>query len=103
MSESIFGKLLDLHCNSDDPHVAALAGEAAEEILRLRERVDDLPMPLNQALRILSEHHTREDDKAGFVVSWSPGDFALLDRSSGYIQAWRSVRYAIGEKTEPST
>ncbi len=57
-------------------------------------------MPLAQALHILSEAHTRDDDLVGYTVEvgvrygrWDHGD---------YIKAWASVRHAIGKAAFPA-
>lgn len=57
------------------------------------------PMPLMRALSILSDFHTRHDAESGFVVEMVPTPLSMLPH--GYIEAWRAVRHAIGEKTEP--
>ncbi len=58
-------------------------------------------MPLNKALHILSETHTRDDGQVGFTVETLPQIFEHT--RSEYIEAWRSVRYNIGKKTKPGT
>lgn len=55
-------------------------------------------MGLVDALRLLSDCHTRDDDLAGFVVH-SHGDL-MFHSQADYIRAWEAVRHAIGLPTE---
>lgn len=57
-------------------------------------------MTLDDALNILADFHTRDDDVAGFRVHkmgiygahWSPSD---------YIEAWKTVRAYLHRSVEP--
>lgn len=55
-------------------------------------------MGLNEALRMLCEVHTRDDDEIGFTIVMgatpSPGDAAWYDRN--YAAAWETVRAHLG-------
>ena len=57
-------------------------------------------MTLTEALHVLTEIHTRDDDVTGFVVmvGAGPQDFEQ-DR---YLEAWRVVRQHIHKQTEPT-
>ena len=60
-------------------------------------------MPLQKALFVLADIHTREDDLIGFVVM--PGCSLGTTRwsSADYIEAWESVRYNVGLPVEART
>lgn len=49
-------------------------------------------MPLMEALYVLSEAHTRDDDLAGFCVEMGARSY-----HPQYIKAWQAVRHAIGK------
>lgn len=60
-----------------------------------------IPMGLTQALYILAQAHTREDEQVGYVVEMHPG-FDMRPFSQGeYIEAWKVVRAALMLPTEP--
>ena len=60
----------------------------------------DKPMSLVQALSILVECHTRDDELTGYVVHGGP--YQRYVTQSDYLKAWASVRQAIGRETEPN-
>lgn len=62
--------------------------------------MNDTPMPLNKALHILTEAHTRDNEMTGFTVETLPQVFEW--GHADYIEAWRAVRYNIGKQTEPA-
>lgn len=57
-------------------------------------------MSLTAALVVLSECHTRDDWRAGFVVEAYP----RLDQfnQSRYVAAWRTIRLHLRRQTEPT-
>jgi hypothetical protein len=48
-------------------------------------------MPLMEALYVLTEAHTRDDDLAGFCVEMGARSY-----HPRYIKAWQSLRHAVG-------
>jgi hypothetical protein len=62
-------------------------------------KMSDMVMPLSKALYLLTEAHTRDDDKVGFTVETLPQVFEWS--RADYIEAWRSVRFNIGKPTKP--
>lgn len=60
-------------------------------------------MPLDKALRILVEIHTRDDDLVGFhiVMGAKPDSYASPWSQREYAQAWHAVRAHIHLQTEP--
>jgi hypothetical protein len=60
------------------------------------------PIPLAKALWILSKAHTR-DDEQGFVVEMLADVRHGPITQSDYIEAWRSVRYNIGQQTQDAS
>jgi hypothetical protein len=59
---------------------------------------------LSQALHILAETHTRDDDEIGFTVQAYVGNDFLTYRYSReeYIEAWKVVREHAHMQTEPA-
>jgi len=58
-------------------------------------------MILNEALRVLADGHTRDDDLVGFTVSPMWDDYGRWSRAD-YIEAWKTVRQHLGMKSEPA-
>ena len=57
---------------------------------------------INEALRVLADMHTRDDDQVGFVVEYSPNPHLSFWTQDEYIKAWQMVRERLHMKTEPS-
>ena len=67
------------------------------------ERDDEL-MPLAQALHILADVHTRDDDRTGFVVMHGASpEYGSRYSWSQHLMAWASVRHAVGKAAFPPT
>ena len=60
----------------------------------------DEPKILWDALRILIEAHTRDDDRAGFTVHHCTID-PFYQGAPEYVSAWRIVREQMRCQTEP--
>jgi len=59
-------------------------------------------MPLSAALSYLAKAHTQDDDLLGFCVSPHMINPDLTGVSQlNYVQAWRSVRHALGQVYDP--
>lgn len=59
-------------------------------------------MTLDQALNILADFHTRDDDQVGFVVHMSAGHhYAPWRSDADYVTAWRTVRAHLRRSIEP--
>lgn len=66
---------------------------------------EKLPMPLSQAMHILCDVHTNDDPVAGFVIHVGADPYyrpSMHMRESGdYVEAWRTLRAAVGLPTKP--
>jgi hypothetical protein len=59
-------------------------------------------MTLNEALHILADHHTCDDDVTGYTVETTPKSWHASHWSQAdYINAWRVVREHLHLQTEP--
>lgn len=60
-------------------------------------------MTLFEALRILAETHTRDDDQVGLVIIAGASPFSVVSPHppERYNEAWRIVREQLRMQTEP--
>lgn len=57
-------------------------------------------MTLDEALQILAESHTRDDDFSGFTVESTRDPLGRWTRYE-YVEAWKAVRQHLHLQTEP--
>jgi hypothetical protein len=61
-----------------------------------------VPMPVDNALQILTSVHTRDDDATGFAVEMSvPNPDLMVVSPEDYTRAWKAVRAYIHLQIEP--
>lgn len=61
-------------------------------------------MTLDQALHVLAEIHTKDDDATGFVllIGAHANDYRTQWTQADHIEAWRVVRQHLHMQTQPS-
>ena len=60
-------------------------------------------MKLKEALNVLADIHTRDNDFAGFTVHMCSSTFNAPWRTgSDYVEAWKTVRKHLGRNVDPA-
>lgn len=67
--------------------------------------VPEPAMRLHEALRILADIHTKDDDQTGFVflVGANAGDYRTSWSQAEHLEAWSVVRKHLHMQTEPQS